>query len=107
MNWLENTFKHLFLRYNLFPEIEGGKILGASTKVKYCTLEEQVEHAKIAYKGELYVDLMLEIEGNKLKGFKDKPYDTTGDTSKGEEDCVAYVITLDGKLVTHQHINVN
>ncbi|MDG7053036.1 MAG: hypothetical protein LKM45_04095, partial [Wolbachia endosymbiont of Alcedoecus sp.] len=34
-------------------------------------------------------------------------YDTTGETSKGEEDCIAYVITLDGKLVTHQHINVN
>ncbi|QOD38881.1 protein kinase family protein [Candidatus Wolbachia massiliensis] len=54
----------------------------------------------------MYVDLTLEIEDNKLKGFKGKPYDTTGETSKGEKDCVAYVITLDGKLVTHKHINV-
>ncbi|MGL9718280.1 MAG: hypothetical protein ACR5K9_06405 [Wolbachia sp.] len=58
-------------------------------------------------KGRLYVDLMPEMEGNKLKGFKGKLYDTTGEISKGEKDCVAYVITLDGKLVTHKHINVN
>ncbi|WCR58179.1 hypothetical protein [Wolbachia endosymbiont of Ctenocephalides felis wCfeJ] len=107
--WIENKFTHLFPRYNLFPEVgvEGRKIPGTNTKVKYLTPEEQVEHTKIAYKGKLYVDLMLEIEGNKLKGFKGKPYDTTGKTSKGKKDCVAYVVTLDGKLITHQHINVN
>jgi len=109
LNWVENTFKHLFPRYDYSSEIgtKERKIFESNARVKYFTPEEQAEHTKIAYKGRLYADLIPEMEGNKLKGFKGKPYDTAGEISKGEKDCVAYVITLDGKLVTHQHINVN
>lgn len=107
--WIENNFTYFFPRYNLFPEVgvEGRKIPGTNTRVKYFTLSDQAEHTKIPYKGKLYVDLMPEVEGNKLKGFKGKPYDTTDKISKEKKGCVAYVITLDGKLVTHEHINVN
>ncbi|WP_353287585.1 hypothetical protein [Wolbachia endosymbiont (group B) of Gerris lacustris] len=107
--WIENNFTYFFPRYNLFPEVgvKGRKIPGTDTRVKYFTPDDQVEHTKIPYKGKLYVDLMPEVEGNKLKGFKGKPYDTTDKISKGKKGCVAYVITLDGKLVTHEHINVN
>ncbi|WCR58909.1 MAG: hypothetical protein PG978_000323 [Wolbachia endosymbiont of Ctenocephalides felis wCfeF] len=109
LNWLENTFKHLFPRYDYSSEIgtKERKIFGSNARVKYFTPEEQAEHTKIAYKGRLYADLIPETKGNKLKGFKGRPYDTAGEISKGEKDCVAYVITLDGKLVTRQHINVN
>ncbi|MFV0948558.1 hypothetical protein [Wolbachia endosymbiont of Nasonia giraulti] len=104
--WIENNFTYFFPRYNLFPEIgvEGRKIPGTNTRVKYFTPDDQAEYTKIPYKGKLYVDLMPE---NKLKGFKGKLYDTTDKISKGKKGCVAYVITLDGKLVTHEHINVN
>ncbi|WP_343288738.1 hypothetical protein [Wolbachia endosymbiont of Encarsia formosa] len=93
----------------MFPEVgvEGRKIPGTNTRVKYFTPDEQVEYTKIPYKGKLYMDLMPEVEGNKLQGFKGKLYDTTDKISKGKKGCVAYVITLDGKLVTHEHINVN
>ncbi|GFR19809.1 uncharacterized protein TNCT_303261 [Trichonephila clavata] len=109
LHWIESKFTYFFLRYNLFPEVgvKERKIPGTNTKVKYFTPDDQIEHTKITYKGKLYIDLMPEIEGNKLKGFKDKLYDTTDKISKGEKGCVAYVITLDGKLVTHEHINVN
>ncbi|MFT4313963.1 MAG: hypothetical protein AB3P11_02455 [Wolbachia pipientis] len=107
--WIENNFTYFFPRYNLFPEVgvEGRKIPGTNTRVKYFTPDDQVEYTKIPYKGKLYVDLMPEVEGNKLQGFKGKLYDTTDKISKGKKGCVAYVITLDGKLVTHEHINVN
>ncbi|WP_353276514.1 hypothetical protein [Wolbachia endosymbiont (group B) of Villa cingulata] len=107
--WIENNFTYFFPRYNLFPEVgvEGRKIPGTNTRVKYFTPDDQAEYTKIPYKGKLYVDLMPEVEGNKLKGFKGKLYDTTDKISKGKKGCVAYVITLDGKLVTHEHINVN
>ncbi|WP_264336948.1 MULTISPECIES: hypothetical protein [unclassified Wolbachia] len=107
--WIENNFTYFFPRYNLFPEIgvEGRKIPGTNTRVKHFTPDDQAEYTKIPYKGKLYVDLMPEVEGNKLKGFKGKLYDTTDKISKGKKGCVAYVITLDGKLVTHEHINVN
>ncbi|MFP3015403.1 MAG: hypothetical protein ACEY3B_03740 [Wolbachia sp.] len=109
LHWIESKFKYFFLRYNLFPEVgvKERKIPGINTKVKYFTPDDQIEHTKITYKEKLYIDLMPEIEGNKLKGFKGKLYDTTDKISKGEKGCVAYVITLDGKLVTHEHINVN
>ncbi|WP_264330563.1 hypothetical protein [Wolbachia endosymbiont (group B) of Erebia ligea] len=104
--WIENNFTYFFPRYNLFPEVgvEGRKIPGTNTRVKYFTPDDQAEYTKIPYKGKLYVDLMPE---NKLKGFKGKLYDTTDKISKDKKGCVAYVITLDGKLVTHEHINVN
>uniref|UniRef100_A0AAU7YMV3 Uncharacterized protein n=1 Tax=Wolbachia endosymbiont of Oeneis ivallda TaxID=3171168 RepID=A0AAU7YMV3_9RICK len=107
--WIENNFTYFFPRYNLFPEVgvEGRKIPGTNTRVKYFTPDDQVEYTKIPYKGKLYVDLMPEVEGNKLQGYKGKLYDTTDKISKGKKGCVAYVITLDGKLVTHEHINVN
>lgn len=107
--WIENNFTYFFPRYNLFPEVgvEGRKIPGTNTKVKYFTPDDQVEYTKIPYKGKLYVDLMPEVEGNKLQGFKGKLYDTADKISKGKKGCVAYVITLDGKLLTHEHINVN
>ncbi|UPA54630.1 hypothetical protein MWH06_04860 [Wolbachia pipientis] len=107
--WIESKFTYFFPRYNLFPEVgvKERKIPGTNTKVKYFTPDDQMEHAKITYKGKLYIDLMPEIEGNKLKDFRGKLYDTTNKISKGEKGCVAYVITLDGKLVTHEHINVN
>ncbi len=109
LHWIESKFTYFFLRYNLFPEVgvKERKIPGTNTKVKYFTPDDQIEHTKITYKGKLYIDLVPEIEGNKLKGFKGKLYDTTDKISKGEKGCVAYVITLDGKLVTHEHINVN
>lgn len=107
--WIENNFTYFFPRYNLFPEVgvEGRKIPGTNTRVKYFTPDDQAEYTNIPYKGKLYVDLMPEMEGNKLKGFKGKLYDTTDKISKDKKGCVAYVITLDGKLVTHEHINVN
>ncbi|QCB62387.1 hypothetical protein EJB00_01740 [Wolbachia endosymbiont of Drosophila mauritiana] len=107
--WIENNFTYFFPRYNLFPEVgvEGRKIPGTNTRVKYFTPDDQAEYTIIPYKGKLYVDLMPEVEGNKLKGFKGKLYDTTDKISKGKKGYVAYVITLDGKLVTHEHINVN
>lgn len=63
----------------MFPEVgvEGRKIPGTNTRVKYFTPDNQAEYTKIPYKGKLYVDLMPEVEGNKLKGFKGKLYDTT------------------------------
>ncbi|OCA06267.1 hypothetical protein [Wolbachia endosymbiont of Trichogramma pretiosum] len=93
----------------MFPEVgvEGRKIPRTNTRVKYFTPDDQAEYTRIPYEGKLYVDLMLEVESNKLKGFKGKLYDTTDKISKGKRGCVAYVITLDGKLVTHEHININ
>ncbi|WP_353288625.1 hypothetical protein [Wolbachia endosymbiont (group A) of Pogonocherus hispidulus] len=109
LHWIESKFTYFFPRYNLFSEVgvKGRKIPGTNTKVKYFTPDDQIEHTKITYKGKLCIDLMPEIEGNKLKGFKGKLYDTTDKISKGKKGCVAYVITLDGRLVTHEHINVN
>lgn len=107
--WIESNFTYFFPRYNLFPEVgvKGRKIPATNTRVKYFTPGDQIEHTQITYQGKLYTELMPEMEGNKLKGFKGKPYDTTDKISKGKKGCVAYVITLDGKLVTHEHINVN
>lgn len=107
--WIENNFTYFFPRYNLFPEVgvKERKIPGTNIRVKYFTPDDQAEYTNIPYKGKLYVDLMPEMEGNKLKGFKGKLYDTTDKISKDEKGCVAYVITLDGKLLTHEHINVN
>ncbi|MGL9718927.1 MAG: hypothetical protein ACR5K9_10090 [Wolbachia sp.] len=52
LHWIENKFTYFFPRYNLFPEVgvEERKVPGTNTKVKYFTLDEQVEHTKIAYK---------------------------------------------------------
>lgn len=107
--WIENNFTYFFPRYNLFPEVgvQGRKIPGTNARVKYFTPDDQAEHTKIPYKGKLYVDLMLKEEDNKLKGFKGELYNITDKISKDKKGCVAYVITLDGKLVTHEHINAN
>lgn len=98
--WIENNFTYFFPRYNLFPEVgvEGRKIPGTNAKVKYFNHDEQLNHRKIP----------REENGEwRLYDLEGKLYDTIDKISKGEKDCVAYVITLDGKLVTHEHINVN
>ncbi|BET29776.1 MAG: hypothetical protein ABS251_04355 [Wolbachia endosymbiont of Ephestia elutella] len=98
--WIENNFTYFFPRYNLFPEVgvEGRKIPGANTRVKYFNSDEQFDQRKFI--GEQDGEL-------KLYNLEGKLYDTTDKISKGKKGCVAYVITLDGKLVTHEHINVN
>ncbi|GHM58716.1 MAG: hypothetical protein sL5_08170 [Candidatus Mesenet longicola] len=99
LNWIENKLKFLFPRYNLFTEVgtEERKVIATNTKVKYFSQEEQFEHA-------LYID--EENKDLKLYSLKGKLYDTRGKISKTRKDCVAYVITLDGKLVVHEHIDV-
>ncbi|WP_341808512.1 hypothetical protein [Wolbachia endosymbiont (group E) of Neria commutata] len=98
LHWIESKFKYFFKRYNLFPEVgtEERTIPGTNTKVKYFTPDEQIEHA--LYIGEENGDL-------KLYTLEGKLYDTTNETSKGKEGYVAYVLTLDGRLVTHAHVN--
>lgn len=98
--WIENNFTYFFPRYNLFPEVgvEGRKIPGTDTRVKYFNSDEQFDQRKFI--GEQDGEL-------KLYNLEGKLYDTTDKISKGKKGCVAYVITLDGKLVTHEHINVN
>ncbi|WP_264684833.1 MULTISPECIES: hypothetical protein [unclassified Wolbachia] len=98
--WIENNFTYFFPRYNLFPEVgvEGRKIPGTNTRVKYFNSDEQFDQRKFI--GEQDGEL-------KLYNLEGKLYDTTDKISKGKKGCVAYVITLDGKLVTHEHINVN
>lgn len=93
---IEKNFKYFFLRYNLFPEVgtEKRKIPGTESKVIYFTPSEQAENA-------LYIH-----KDAKLYDFKGNLYDTTNEISKGKKGCVAYVITLDGKLITHKHVNV-
>ncbi|MDR1139822.1 MAG: hypothetical protein LBJ80_04150 [Rickettsiales bacterium] len=100
LRWVEHKFKHLFPRYDYSSEIgtKDRKIPGGDSKVKYFTLDEQIDQTRFI--GE-------ENGERKLYNLTGELYDTTGETSKGEEDCVAYVITLDGKLVTHKHININ
>ncbi|WP_265037442.1 hypothetical protein [Wolbachia endosymbiont (group A) of Anomoia purmunda] len=98
--WIESKFTYFFSRYNFFSEVgvEGRKIPGTNTRVKYFTLGEQTDQTRSANEenGEL-----------KLYDSKGKLYDTTDKISKDKKGCVAYVITLDGNLVTHEHINVN
>ncbi len=98
--WIENNFTYFFPRYNLFPEVgvEGRKIPGTNTRVKYFNSDEQFDQRKFI--GEQDGEL-------KLYNLEGKLYETTDKFSKGKKGCVAYVITLDGKLVTHEHINVN
>lgn len=102
LHWIENKFKYFFPRYNLFPEVgnEDRKIPGTNSQVKYFTPEEQAEHSM--YLGE--------EEGGEIRLYnvKGELYDTT-DTdkvSKGKKGYVAYVITIDGRLITHEHVNV-
>ncbi|APR99229.2 hypothetical protein ASM33_08005 [Wolbachia endosymbiont of Folsomia candida] len=98
LHWIESKFTYFFARYNLFPEVgtKERKVPWTNTKVKYFTPNEQAEHA--LYIGEENGDL-------KLYDSKGKLYDTTGKISKGKKGYVAYVLTLDGRLITHEHIN--
>lgn len=99
LHWIENKFKYFFPRYNLFPEVgnEDRKIPGTKSQVKYFTPEEQAEHTLHPKKkdGEF-----------KLYNAKGELYDTTDKISKGKKGYVAYVITLNGRLITHEHVNV-
>ncbi|WP_339045777.1 hypothetical protein [Candidatus Mesenet endosymbiont of Agriotes lineatus] len=99
LNWIENKLKFLFPRYNLFTEVgtEERKVIGTNIKVKYFPQVEQFEHA--LYIGEENKDF-------KLYSLKGRLYDTRGKISKTRKDCVAYVVTLDDKLVVHEHIDV-
>ncbi|WP_108784087.1 hypothetical protein [Wolbachia endosymbiont of Bemisia tabaci] len=98
--WIESKFTYFFPRYNLFPEVgvEGRRIPRTNTRVKYFSSDEQFDQRKFI--GEEDGEL-------KLYNLEGKLYDTNDKISKGKKGCVAYVITLDGKLVTHEHINVN
>ncbi|MBD0391760.1 hypothetical protein IC220_04810 [Wolbachia endosymbiont of Pentalonia nigronervosa] len=97
LHWIENKFKYFFPRYNLFPEVgnKDRKIPGTKSQVKYFTPEEQAEHTLDLNKGD-----------GKLYNAKGELYDTTDKISKGKKGYVAYVITLDGRLITHEHVNV-
>lgn len=99
LKWIENVFKYFLPRYNLFTEVgtRERKVIGTNTKVKYFIRREQNEHA--LYIGEENKDL-------KLYSLEGKLYDTRGKISKTMKDCVAYVMTLDGRLIVHEHINV-
>lgn len=99
LHWVENKFKYFFPRYNLFPEIgnKDRKIPGTNSQVKYFTQEEQAEHAM--YCGEEDGEI-------RLYNAKGELYDTTDKVSKGRKGYVAYVITLDGRLIVHEHVNV-
>jgi hypothetical protein len=105
--WIESKFTYFFPRYSFFTEVgtEERKIPGTNSKVKYFTLNEQIEHHKITYNKKLYENLMPRIEGDKLKGFTGKLFDTSSSVSKGKRGYAAYVITLDKKLITHNHVN--
>ncbi|WP_253300055.1 hypothetical protein [Wolbachia endosymbiont of Chironomus riparius] len=98
--WIENNFKYFFPAYNLFPEVgtKDRKISGTDYKVKYFTQEEQTQHTKEIHNGKLY---RINQEGKR----EDQEYDTSNCTSKGKKGCVAYVVTLGGKLITHEHVN--
>ncbi|MDN5247520.1 MAG: hypothetical protein QWI36_00020 [Wolbachia endosymbiont of Tyrophagus putrescentiae] len=94
LRWLEDSLKYFFPRYNLFPEVGTGerKIPGTESKVKYFTSEKQKQNT-------------LKVEEGKLYDYDGNLYDTSDKISKGKKGCVAYVITLDGRLVVHQHVN--
>lgn len=98
LHWIENKFTYFFRRYNLFPEVgtEERTIPGTNTKVKYFTPEEQAKYA-----------LQIKEENGALKLYDSKGnlYDTTNETSKGKKGYVAYVLTLDGRLIVHAHVN--
>lgn len=99
LHWVENKFKYFFPRYNLFPEVgnEDRKIPGTNSEVKYFTSDEQAEHAM--YLGEEDGEI-------RLYNAKGELYDTTNTVSKGKKGYVAFVITLDGRLIVHEHVNV-
>ncbi|MHC3898117.1 UNVERIFIED_CONTAM: hypothetical protein LBW93_04355 [Wolbachia endosymbiont of Nasonia longicornis] len=65
--WIENNFTYFFPRYNLFPEVgvEGRKIPGTNTRVKYFTPDDQAEYTKIPYRG------ILEKDGEKRERWID------------------------------------
>lgn len=98
IHWIESTFTYFFPRYNLFPEVgtKERKVPKTSSKVKYFTIGEQIEHG-------LYV--RKENKDLVLCNWKGELYDTRGEISKGRKGYVAYVITLDGRLITHGHVN--
>lgn len=95
LNWIENKLKFLFPRYNLFAEVgtKERRVIGTNSKVKYFSQKEQSQYT-------------LHIKNQKLYSSEDKLYDTRGKISKTRKDCVAYVITLDGRLVVHEHVDV-
>lgn len=76
--WVESNFTYFFPRYNLFPEVgvEGRKIPGTSTKVKYFNSDEQYDQRKFI--GEEDGEL-------KLYNLEGKLYDTTDKISKGKK----------------------
>lgn len=97
--WIQDTFKNLFPRFGFFAEFsEKRKIIGTDVEVKHFTPEEQAEHTAYIVKknGEL-----------RLYDFTGKLCDTSGKVSKGKENSVAYAVTLDGKLVIHEHRDVD
>ncbi|WP_237342950.1 hypothetical protein [Wolbachia endosymbiont of Folsomia candida] len=98
--WIQDTFKNLFPRFGFFAEFsEEGKIIGTDIKVKHFTPKEQAEHTA-------YVRVDKEDGKLKLYDFHGNLCDTTGKTSKGRADTVAYAMMLDGRLVIHEHLDV-
>ncbi|VVC35063.1 Hypothetical protein CINCED_3A001672 [Cinara cedri] len=99
LHWVENKFKYFFPRYNLFPEVgnKDRKIPRTNSQVKYFNQEEQAEHT---------LHIKKKDDEIKLYNVKGELYDTTDKVSKGRKGYVAYVITLDGRLITHEHITV-
>ncbi|MDN5248270.1 MAG: hypothetical protein QWI36_04005 [Wolbachia endosymbiont of Tyrophagus putrescentiae] len=99
--WAQDTLKNIFPRFGFFAEFNKEKerrIIGTNVKVKHFTPEEQAEHA-------LYVG--KEEDGElRLYDVIGKLYDTTGKISKGQKNSVAYAMTLDGRLVVHEHLDV-
>ncbi|WP_333023620.1 hypothetical protein [Wolbachia endosymbiont of Pentidionis agamae] len=99
LRWVEHKFKYFFPRYNLFPEVgtKERKIPGSQSTVKYFTSDEQAEYT-------LYFD--EENEDVRLYDVEGKLYNTSDEISKEKKGCVAYVMTLDKRLIVHKHINV-
>ncbi|MGL9758093.1 MAG: hypothetical protein ACR5LA_04480 [Wolbachia sp.] len=94
LQWIRDKFG--FNRH-FFSEVgtEKRKDPATGAIVKYFTSKEQKEHA---------LDIINQNGDSKFCDSKGRLYDTSNKRSKEEEGCVAYVVTLDGKLVVHEHI---
>jgi len=72
------------------------ELMGLETSAKRFSSKEQAENTKIIKKDSKGEYRLFDQRSNL--------YDTSNKISKGQKGLVAYAITLDGKLVTSQHI---
>ncbi|MBV0899957.1 MAG: hypothetical protein KTV77_04390 [Wolbachia endosymbiont of Fragariocoptes setiger] len=95
---LQNKFKNHSPRHNFMTEFgKNRQIFGTDIKVKHFTSDEQSKHS-------LYID--QKNDDFRLYDISGNLYNTKGKVSKGQQDMVAYAMTLEGKLVVHEHLDV-